>query len=289
LNTIRQIIPSIIVVGASGVIACASAQPPPELVQARMAYHRASVGPAQQYNPSDIDAAKRQLDEAETCFKEDGDAQVTRDAAYVALRKAELAEVVGRAREAKAGERGGQRAMGDDERQSVARTSAELGRARSELATQAEILEGEREDRKEVEERVRQAAEDLAKFATVEHQARGMVITLSGNELFASGKAELKQEAQTKLDEVAKTLGEEDPNSRIVVEGHTDRQGSDENNQRLSHERAQVVREYLASRDIANDRISARGFGPTRPLTDDSAEGAGDDGRIEIVVLPARR
>jgi outer membrane protein OmpA-like peptidoglycan-associated protein len=49
------------------------------------------------------------------------------------------------------------------------------------------------------------------------------------------------------------------------------------------------VRDYLVSRGIATDRVTAQGFGPTRPIADNgSAEGRADNRRVEIVVKPTQ-
>jgi len=94
--------------------------------------------------------------------------------------------------------------------------------------------------------------------------------------------------AQAKLDEVALALTRQDAESKMTVEGHTDSQGEPSYNQELSQKRAQSVRDYLVSRGIAADRVTAQGFGLTRPIADNgSAEGRANNRRVEIVVLPA--
>ena len=115
-----------------------------------------------------------------------------------------------------------------------------------------------------------------------------MVITLSGSVLFASAKWELLPAAQIKLNDVANALIKEDPLSKIVVEGHTDSQGGAAYNQNLSQQRAQAVRNYLVTRGIAQDRISAQGFGPSRSIAENgSPEGRANNRRVDIVVTPA--
>ena len=115
-----------------------------------------------------------------------------------------------------------------------------------------------------------------------------MVITLSGEVLFASGKAELQPSAQAKLREVAAALTQQNPQATIVVEGHTDRQGSQAFNLDLSTRRAQAVCDYLAMQGVARDRIRAQGLGFSRPLADNkTAEGRANNRRVEIVVQPA--
>jgi OOP family OmpA-OmpF porin len=53
----------------------------------------------------------------------------------------------------------------------------------------------------------------------------------------------------------------------ILVAGHTDRIGGSAYNQKLSERRAQAVKDYLVSRDVAVSRINAEGMGETRPVT----------------------
>lgn len=274
--------------GAVGVIGCAATMPPPDLVNARSAYDRASKGPTQQLDPADLHAAREQLDAAEASFANDGDTPRTRDQAYLAVRKAEFAESVARALQYNQARDGVESAMKADQRRAVEMTSAELSRTRAQLATQGVTLKNEKERREEAEKRAAQAALDLAKFATVKQETRGMVITLSGGVLFVSAKWDLLPAAQVKLNNVADALTKQDPTSKIVVEGHTDSQGTESYNLDLSQSRAQAVRDYLVTRGIAADRISSQGFGATRPIADNkSAEGRANNRRVEIVVQPA--
>ena len=112
-----------------------------------------------------------------------------------------------------------------------------------------------------------------------------MVITLSGSVLFASGKSGLLPAAQSRLKDVAKVLTREDPVSTMVVEGHTDSQGKASYNQTLSEERAQAVRDYLVASGIAADRISSKGYGPSRPVSENNtSEGRANNRRVEIVI-----
>lgn len=247
-----------------------------------------------EYNPSGMDTAWKQLEEAEASFEKDGDSQETRNEAYLALRKTELAESVARSRKTNQAKQATVDEMHADETQTVARTAAELARTRDELAdqdaantAQGEELAEEKARRIEAEKRAKQAAADLAKFASVKQETRGMVITLSGGVLFVSAKSSLLPTAQLKLNQVAEALIKEDPLSKIVVEGHTDSQGSADYNQGLSEERAQTVRDYLVGRGIASDRITSQGFGLSRPIADNkSEEGRANNRRVEIVVKP---
>jgi outer membrane protein OmpA-like peptidoglycan-associated protein len=301
MRTQRQI--AILGLAITGLAACAASMPPQDLVNARSAYSRASNdGKTGQADPRDMDVAKKQLDSAETSFRENGDTQGTRDESYLALRKTEYAEVIARTRATDAATGATVDAMHADEKKTVAGTAAALARSKSDLATQdtalaskdvalaagKTALKDEKGRREEAEKRAAQAMADLAKFASVKQEARGMVITLSGSVLFASAKSDLLPAAQLKLNDVANALIKEDPLSKIVVEGHTDSQGGVPYNQDLSQRRAQAVRDYLVSRGIAADRVTSQGFGSSRSIADNtSAEGRANNRRVEIVVQPS--
>jgi outer membrane protein OmpA-like peptidoglycan-associated protein len=270
-------------VGAAG---CATV-PPSELVNARDAYNRASQGPAAQLNPTDLHVAKQKLDIAERSFADKGDVMETKDAAYSAERLAQIAEVRARTialnkqKEQIVGQ------MNASQTSTLQTTSAALGRSNSELAAKGQQLTDERQRREDAEKRAAQAAADLAQVASVKQESRGLVITLSGSVLFASGKSTLLPAAQTKLGDVASALTKQDPDSKIVVEGHTDSQGGEAMNQELSQKRAEAVRSFLVGRGISADRVTAQGFGPSRSVADNkSAEGRANNRRVEIVVQP---
>jgi outer membrane protein OmpA-like peptidoglycan-associated protein len=300
MNNVTMSIPGVILLLASG---CAARMPPQDLVSARAAYARASKGPAASATPRDMDTARKQLAMAEASFENDGDTQATRDKSYLALRKTEYAEVIGRTLLADQARGRTVSAMHADETKTVAGTAAALGRTRSELASQeatnaaqklanqhtTTALGEEKARRLDAEKRAQQAATALAEFASVKQEPRGMVITLSGSVLFASAKWELLPAAQAKLNEVANALTREDALSTMVVEGHTDSQGQADYNQALSQRRAQAVRDYLVTRGIAADRITAQGFGMTRTIADNaSPEGRANNRRVEIVVRPSQ-
>jgi outer membrane protein OmpA-like peptidoglycan-associated protein len=79
---------------------------------------------------------------------------------------------------------------------------------------------------------------------------------------------------------------EQNPKLRISLEGHTDSEGSDRDNQLLSERRAASVRAYLVDAGISNDRLEARGYGQSRPLADNSSEeGRQQNRRTEMRIL----
>jgi outer membrane protein OmpA-like peptidoglycan-associated protein len=271
---------------------CAAALPPQDLVTARDTYARVSRGSTA--DPADLHTAKESLDLAEGSFAREGDTQQTRDLAYTADRRVLLAEA--HAAAITAGQQQ-QQTLGDmhaAETAQVEKTSKQLGVANQQIALQGQAMQNqnqqiltEQERRKEADARAARAAADLAAFASVKQEARGMVITLSGSVLFASAKWDLLPGARVKLNEVADALSKQDPLSKIVVEGHTDSQGGASYNQDLSQHRAQAVLDYLVSRGVAADRVSAQGFSFTRSVADNtSPEGRANNRRVEIVVQP---
>jgi len=79
-------------------------------------------------------------------------------------------------------------------------------------------------------------------------------------------KADLRPESVKALNELVKVL-EDNPNVTIEMASHTDRWGSAEYNEKLSHRRAQSVIDYLVSKGIARDRLQPHGYGKSRPKT----------------------
>jgi outer membrane protein OmpA-like peptidoglycan-associated protein len=285
MNTANLSTMSLII--ALGASACATSNPPADLLTARASYERAQHGAAAKFNPSDLDTAHKAMLAAEASFTNDGDTQETRDLAYAADRRAQIAEARANATEATQKQEQTTQAMHSTTTAQLGRANQKLAQQGQEMQNQSQQLTTEREAHAAADKRAAQAAADLAKFASVKQESRGMVITLSGGVLFASGKSDLLGDAQVKLNSVADSLTQQDPDSKMVVEGHTDSQGKMAYNQDLSQRRAQTVRDYLVSRGIAADRVTSQGFGSSRSVADNSsAEGRANNRRVEIVVAP---
>ncbi len=267
--------------------ACSPAIPPQELVDAREAYRKASEGPASQVSPVSLDDARIALDEAEDAYRKDPESIATRDLSYVALRQSEIAASSGNRALAV---RLRQRAVRDRERlrrTRQERMEAELSQARAQLGNTQSELEKERTARASAESKLAAAMASLEEIAKVKEESRGLVITLSGAVLFASGKSELLPIAQQKLTQVAQTLKDEAEGRKIVVEGHTDSRGSSRRNQELSLSRANSVRSHLVSQGVNTGLISAVGLGEDRPVANNrTAEGRANNRRVEIIVQP---
>ena len=102
---------------------------------------------------------------------------------------------------------------------------------------------------------------------------------------FETGKAELTPESKTILDGVAESLVAND-SIRVQVGGHTDNTGSAALNRRLSAARADAVRDYLISKGVAADRLTAAGFGSSKPVASNrTAAGRAQNRRVELTRL----
>jgi outer membrane protein OmpA-like peptidoglycan-associated protein len=273
-----------------GVLAgCGTTLPPKELKDARAEYQRVAAGSASQIVPADVHLARESLDAADKEFSDSGDSIETKDKAYVALRKAQLAEAIAQTKLAEQG-------RDQTQRDAQLATVTELTNARKQLSqeqqhvamTEAQLAQ-ERQARIEAEKRAKEALENLAKMASIKEESRGMVITLSGAVLFPSGQSVLLPAAMSSLDNVVTAL-KSTPDRNIMIEGHTDSVGQRTYNMDLSQKRAQSVRDYLVGHGLPAEIVRAQGVGPDRPIADNgTADGRANNRRVEIVVSPPER
>ena len=275
----------LIIIAYAGLLAgCASSIPPKELIDARIAYKQASTGQAKELVPAELHKAQVALATAEKSFQQEPESFQTRDLAYVADRKAKLAEALAVTVAEKAATAKANQDYQSSQTEILKNTKDDLAISEQKAALKTEQLAAEQKARLEAENRAAKAQADLAKLAAVKEEERGLVITLSGSVLFASDKSELLPSAQTRLNQVADALLEI-KERKLTVEGHTDSQGSTGYNQELSQRRADAVRSYLISRGYPSDLIQAQGIGENRPLADNSsAEGRANNRRVEIII-----
>ena len=72
---------------------------------------------------------------------------------------------------------------------------------------------------------------------------------------------------------------------KVEVQGHTDSQGDDDFNLKLSQRRAESVRLYLIKRGITSDRLDPKGYGETVPIADNrTSDGRAQNRRVEFVI-----
>jgi OOP family OmpA-OmpF porin len=104
---------------------------------------------------------------------------------------------------------------------------------------------------------------------------------------FATNKWVILPDSFALLGEVALVL-KDNPQMRVLVEGHTDSVGSLKKNMVLSQKRAESVVEFLMSQGTDPSRLEAKGMGPSRPIASNSnAVGRAQNRRVEFHILSA--
>ena len=101
---------------------------------------------------------------------------------------------------------------------------------------------------------------------------------------FKVGSAELVPSTLATLDKTIAGL-KKNAKAKVEIEGHTSSEGGEEYNQKLSEDRANSVRDYMISQGLSNDRVTAIGYGYSRPkASNDTEEGRKQNRRIEVRV-----
>ena len=114
-------------------------------------------------------------------------------------------------------------------------------------------------------------------------EANSLLITLDSGILFDVDKYNVRPEAERALASLATILKETDVKA-FEVDGHTDSDGGDKHNQILSENRANAVKNFLASQGITAE-ITIKGYGKTRPVaSNDTPEGKQKNRRVEILI-----
>jgi outer membrane protein OmpA-like peptidoglycan-associated protein len=287
----------LVLLALASLVACGGDIPAPKaLVDARAEYARAKSGLALQLDPTDVHEADLALQKAESAWSDSKDPndQHALDLAIVAQRKAQIAEAEAAAQKAQseaaqakadleatmANQLTATRGQLNKTQQALNQTETQLQQTAAQNAEQQKKLA-------DLEAKLKDARDTIAKIAAVKDDDRGMVITLQGEVLFKTGKWDLKPGAMAKLDQIAEALrGKEQP---MVVFGFTDNVGAIDMNMDLSQKRAQSVRDYLVSKGIPSDLITAQGKGPAEPIAENtSVEGRAQNRRVEIVVQPKK-
>jgi outer membrane protein OmpA-like peptidoglycan-associated protein len=230
-------------------------QPPQELLDARAAYDRAAASPGAQHERADLIDARQALDAAEREYADSPDSDAVKTLGYVAQRKAQVAEVEGRATAATLAE--------------LEKTEASAGRS----------------------ERRAKVALDRLGLAAVEDQ-RGTVITLPYENMFATDEAIILPGARGRLAEIAKAVkqvvaeqGAADTGRNMMLIGYTDNAGTEEHNLDLSRRRADAVRKFFSQHGIDDVMMQTDGRGEGNPVGDNkTAEGRAKNRRVEIVI-----
>jgi outer membrane protein OmpA-like peptidoglycan-associated protein len=129
---------------------------------------------------------------------------------------------------------------------------------------------------------------DAIPDANVEIEGDSAVVTFAGEVMFDTGSRNLSPGAMSRLDAVATTINHY-PDADVIVKGHTDSQGPEDANMRLSEDRAVMVKNQLVVKGVDAQRVTTLGFGESQPLvTNSTPEGRAQNRRVEIELRPAR-
>ena len=257
-------------------------------------YAQAKGGVAIQLDPTDVHEADLALQKAEQAWDDQPDDPNTIDLAVIAQRKAQIAEAQAAALKSQQDTDAAKRelmnvtaAQLQNARGQLDQTKQALNKTQEQLQSEQQLSAAQKQQLADLEAKLKDARDTIAKIAAVKDDDRGMVITLQGEVLFKTGKWDLKAGAMAKLDQIADALkGKEQP---IVVYGFTDNVGTIDMNMDLSQKRAQSVRDYLVTKGIPQDLITAQGKGPADPISDNgSIEGRAANRRVELVVSPKK-
>jgi len=176
------------------------------------------------------------------------------------------------------------RADAETQREAEAQRAQQAQQQAQEAARQAQHAQDQAAQSEREKQELREKL--LAQFNQIletRDTPRGLVVNLS-DILFDPAKYTLKpgaREALAKLSGIVVNY----PALKLRVEGYTDSRGTEEFNQKLSEERANIVRSFLVGQGVKTDSIDAVGLGPNMPVADNSTpEGRRKNRRVEIIV-----
>jgi len=121
--------------------------------------------------------------------------------------------------------------------------------------------------------------------ARVERVGEGIKITFDSGILFDVNQADLRPIAKKNLTDLAAILKKYD-DTNVLIEGHTDSDGTDEHNLVLSERRARSVASSLAQQSVPSTRMTVMGYGETQPVADNATtSGKQANRRVEIAIM----
>jgi outer membrane protein OmpA-like peptidoglycan-associated protein len=122
--------------------------------------------------------------------------------------------------------------------------------------------------------------------ANIQRNADLLAVTFKSDVLFDTGSAALKAGSYDEITRVAQVLNQY-PETTIMIAGHTDSTGSETQNQELSERRAMAVKNALTGQGVNPARMSAIGYGESKPIADNNTEsGRQTNRRVAITITP---
>lgn len=101
---------------------------------------------------------------------------------------------------------------------------------------------------------------------------------------FETGKSTIKPEFNSQVEDLANFM-KKFPTTKVEVQGHTDTTGSANLNTKLSQKRAEAVRNAVIKFGVAKDRLTAKGYGPSHPIADNSTEEGKQKNRRVVILV----
>jgi outer membrane protein OmpA-like peptidoglycan-associated protein len=121
--------------------------------------------------------------------------------------------------------------------------------------------------------------------ATVVRQGEGIIVKFDSGILFDVDQTGLKPAAKSNLENLAASLSS-NPQTNILIVGHTDDTGSDTHNMDLSIRRAEAVKSYIVAGGVSGARLNTQGKGESEPIADNTTvDGRSQNRRVEIVIV----
>ena len=190
--------------------------------------------------------------------------------------------------------------MRENKSSDQAKTIASLTEESGTLKKQVESMTGRlgtlTQAEKDLQESLKRKREEDARISqvtTLFTDAEGNVLRDENNIIirlygltFGVGKSVIEPQYFSLLTKVQQAI-KSFPGGQVVIEGHTDSQGSDATNQQLSEQRARAVEEYLRANMGAGLVVSSQGYGESQPIaSNDTVEGRAKNRRIDVVIIP---
>jgi outer membrane protein OmpA-like peptidoglycan-associated protein len=232
----------------------------------------------------DAEVAQQQKAAADQAQQAQQEAQAQQAAAQQASAQAAQAQQAQQQAEQQREQAEQQRQAAEQQAQQAQAAQQQAQAAQQQAAQQAQQAEQARQQAEADKAQMRaRMLQQLNQVLETKDTARGLIVNMP-DVLFDTGKADLKATARERLAKVAGILIAY-PDIHVEVDGYTDSTGSLEFNQRLSQERADSVRSYLASQGVQQGSITTQGFGPSNPIaSNDTASGRQQNRRVELVV-----
>ncbi len=283
------------------IAACSTTRPSGELAQARTIHQTLMASGADRRVEADLLRTNTAIAEAEAAFTTRRHQSDVDALGHIALRLAQTAEannarlLAVRAADSLRTARLQRLLTLSEAQRADLETKRQLSEQEMQALRERNLLVEQRADslrraNEEANRRLNEAVTQLrslvAEITNLQQTQRGLVISLS-DILFDVGKSTLKPGSQASIQRIAVVLTQY-PQHQILVEGHTDATGGDDFNLQLSRDRATSVRTALVAGGVEATRITAEGFGESRPVaSNDNAAGRQQNRRVEIVIVGA--